>query len=469
MVFSSPIFLFYFLPLCLVGYYLTPVRGRNAFLTLASYVFYGWWHAWFVLLMIFSTCVDYACGRMISAPGASERRRRTGVAISVVVNLALLGFFKYGVFTQENVAWLSEQLGGPSFRVVQIMLPLGISFYTFQSMSYSIDIYRRQAKPATSLIDFSCYVSMFPQLVAGPIVRYRELAEQLDERPQRGEQFARGALTFCIGFAKKVLLANTMGACADVAYDSHALEGHTAWFGIWAYAFQVYFDFSGYSDMAIGLGHMFGFKLPLNFASPYRSKSVTELWTRWHISLSSWLRDYLYIPLGGNRKGRVRTYVNLWTTMVLGGFWHGAEWQLIVFGACHGTALALERLLGKRATYAVLPGALRNILTMIFFALTTVFFRSEDLGHALRYLGAAFGAAEGGPVAALVAGRMYSPFFVTAFAACVLIIWFGRETKDLVRWLETSVAASLACLALFVGSVVVMFAQAEDPFIYFRF
>ena len=470
MVFSSHVFLFYFLPLCLLGYQLTPVRWRNAYLTLASYVFYGWWHPWFVSLMLFSTCVDYGCGKMITAPGATAAKRKTGVWISMVTNLSLLGFFKYAVFAQENVNRILDLAGQGGFEVLEIVLPLGISFYTFQSMSYSIDLYRGQAKPARSLMDFSCYVAMFPQLVAGPIVRYRELAEQLDERPQKGELFTEGVLHFAIGFVKKVILANTMGQVADVTFGTEAMASHTAWFGMAAYMFQVYFDFSGYSDMAIGLGCMFGFRLPVNFRSPFKSQSITELWTRWHVSLSAWLRDYLYYPLGGNKLGPKRTYVNLFLTMTLGGFWHGAEWQLVVFGAAHGTLLAFERMIGKRPIYSGAPKVVRIALTWLLFLQTTVLFRAEDLPHGLGYLGVMWGGGRGdAAAAALTAGRVYTPFFVALMLLCAGISWFGRETPVVVRFCQRHLWAAIGMLGLFALAVVVLFAQAENPFIYFRF
>jgi len=470
MVFSSHVFLFYFLPLCLLGYQLTPVRWRNAYLTVASYVFYGWWHPWFVSLMLFSTVVDYGCGRMITTSGATTRQRKAGVWISMVTNLSLLGFFKYAVFAQENLNRILAWAGRDGFEVLEIVLPLGISFYTFQSMSYSIDLYRGQAKPAKSLLDFSCYVAMFPQLVAGPIVRYRDLAEQLDERPQRNELFTEGVLHFVVGFVKKVVLANTMGQVADVTFAAEALAPHTAWFGMAAYMFQVYFDFSGYSDMAIGLGCMFGFRLPINFRSPYKSQSITELWTRWHVSLSMWLRDYVYYPLGGNRHGLARTYVNLFVTMTLGGFWHGAEWQLVVFGASHGLLLAFERALGKRPPWSGLPKAVRIALTWILFLQTVVLFRAESLPHATGYLDVMWTGGRGdAAAAALTAGRVYTPFFVALMLVCAGITWFGRETPVVVRFCQRHLLAAVGMLALFVLAVVVMFAQAENPFIYFRF
>ena len=322
MVFSSSVFIFYFLP-AVLGLYFLALRlgGRTSahvLLTLASYFFYGWSNPAFILLMLFSTAIDYICGLVISrrAKGA-----RIALTISILTNLGLLGFFKYFNFGMESWNFLMDGMGfeAASYQnFLRITLPLGISFYTFQSMSYSIDVYRGEAQAIRNPLDFACYVSMFPQLVAGPIIRFQEVAEQLLERQHTAAKFARGVAFFMLGMSKKVLLADPCGKVADecfAAADLHALE---AWAGIVAYAFQIYFDFSAYSDMAIGLGLMFGFVFPKNFASPYRACTITEFWQRWHLSLSTWLRDYLYIPLGGNRMGAGRTYVNLALVMLLG-------------------------------------------------------------------------------------------------------------------------------------------------------
>jgi alginate O-acetyltransferase complex protein AlgI len=468
MVFTSQIFLFYFLPLVLALYYALPHRHRNLFLTLASYVFYGWWSPWFVTLMLTSTAIDWFCGIAITRPGATERARRTGVFVSIAANLALLGFFKYFTFVQVNLNRLLEVFGSESLAVWTIVLPVGISFYSFQSMSYSVDLYRGEAERARRFVDFACYVAMFPQLVAGPIVRYREVCAQLVERPQRGEQFRVGALGFMIGFTKKVLLANTLGEMADVGFGAEALGPAAAWLAITAYAFQIYFDFSGYSDMAIGLGHMLGFRLPINFRSPYRAESITDFWRRWHVSLSSWLRDYLYIPLGGNRGGIVLTYRNLMITMVLGGFWHGAQWTFLVWGAYHGLWLALERLGGKSLYWSLLPRTLRVALTFVLVLLSWVPFRSSDLGATWEFLGALFGAGGGGS-AEMLTGRLLQPFYLFALVVAAAVVWLGTETQELV---ERSIARplwSVSAYSLFLLAVVAMFSQAENPFLYFQF
>jgi len=469
MVFTSPIFLLYFLPLTLAAYYATPARWRNTLLALVSYVFYGWWSPWYVLLMLASTVIDWYCGIAIARPGASDRVRRRAVLISIAGNLSLLGFFKYFMFAAENVERMVRAFGGDGFEVLEVVLPVGISFYSFQSMSYSVDLYRGHAERAPRFIDFACYVAMFPQLIAGPIVRYKEVARQLVERPSRGELFASGVLYFVIGFAKKILLANPLGEVADLTFGASSLATLTAWYGLVAYAFQIYFDFSGYSDMAIGLGRMFGFELPTNFRSPYRSRSITDFWRRWHVSLSSWLRDYLYVPLGGNRRGLGRTYVNLSLTMLLGGLWHGAAWTFVVWGALHGTLLGLERLNRKRPLWSGLPSPLRVLCTFAAVNVAWVFFRAPDLSSALDYVAALFVGTGDASAAALLAARVGEPYLLLTFAAAAGCTWLGRETNELVAFALDRPLASFGWIAVFASSVLVMFLQTENPFLYFQF
>ncbi len=351
MVFSSHLFCFYFLPLALALYYALPRRGRNLGLTLVSYLFYGWAHPAFVFLMLFSTAVDYCCGLALARrPPQAARARRTALAVSVATNLSLLGFFKYFNFGVDSWNTTVAALGWQHLGLetaLRVTLPLGISFYTFQSMSYTIDVYRGRCRALANPIDFACYVAMFPQLVAGPILRFSEVSEQLRERRHSLGKAARGCAFFALGMAKKILLANPCGKIADLCFGAGSLETFDAWYGAVAYGFQIYFDFSGYSDMAIGLALLFGFALPKNFDSPYRSRSITEFWRRWHMSLSRWLRDYLYVPLGGNRRGAARTYVHLAVVMLLGGLWHGAAWNFVAWGAFHGALLATERAWGR--------------------------------------------------------------------------------------------------------------------------
>jgi len=483
MVFSSHVFVFYFLPLVLLLYYPMPQRWKQPFLTLSSYVFYGWANPWFVFLMMFSTLNDYICGLMIAGQWnpfktldqpdelgfiSSMKQRKVAVALSVITNLGLLGFFKYFVFVQRNIDWISRAFGGSGVEnLFLITLPLGISFYTFQSMSYSIDMYRGQAKPAKNLLDFSCYVALFPQLVAGPIVRYSDLADQLSVRSHTVDKFTRGIAFFILGFGKKILLANPMGMIADAAFDAGALSWYDAWYGTFGYAFQIYFDFSAYSDMAIGLGLMLGFTFPKNFDSPYISKSITEFWQRWHMSLSTWLRDYLYIPLGGNKLGTRRTYINLALVMILGGLWHGAAWNFVIWGAIHGVMLALERAMGKKSLYSRAPGPVRMAITFATVCISWVFFRAEDLPAAGRYLAAMFGFGGGNPGAKLVAATLYSWDNLIMMAIAAYIVWGCRQTWEHAKHVGWLKAVLLALLMLW--SSVVMFTQTFNPFIYFIF
>lgn len=476
MVFSSHIFIFYFLPLALLLYYASPRVLRSLVLTLVSYVFYGWWNPWFCLLMLGSTIIDYGCGKLISNEGSAERTRKAGVWISVLVNLSVLGFFKYTGFLLGSVDSMMEGVGSggieaPSF-FYRIILPVGISFYTFQSMSYSIDLYRGHAKPASSFIDFACYVSMFPQLVAGPIVRYGSIAEQIRNRVHSVEGFVAGVARFNIGFAKKILLANPMGQGADLCFGAGegVLNAPTAWLGVIAYAFQIYFDFSAYSDMAIGLGRMFGFRFPENFNSPYRSISITDFWRRWHISLSSFLRDYLYIPLGGNRKGEVRTYANLLIVMLLGGLWHGAQWTFLVWGLIHGAWLALERGLGvggKKSFYSKMPKPICIIITFVIVLIAWVFFRAENFSVAGRYLAAMFGFTGNAEASSVLLAQVTRPYLMFSYILAGVVVWVLPKSADFLR--VVTGWKVMVSLVLFFLSIWIMFAQGFNPFLYFQF
>ncbi|SDP47214.1 MBOAT family O-acyltransferase [Desulforhopalus singaporensis] len=471
MVFSSHIFLYYFLPLSLLFYYGMPRRWKNIVLTFLSYIFYGWSNPLFILLMLFSTLVDYCCGLVIGESRSEHRRLRKGaLVLSIVTNLGLLGFFKYTGFALESYNQLFGIIGGENFNAVPVLtflLPLGISFYTFQSMSYTIDVYRNDARHITNFLDFACFVSMFPQLVAGPIIRFQEVAQQLATRVHSVEKFSRGVAFFSLGMAKKVLLANSCGRIADITFGAGSLNWLDAWFGICAYAFQIYFDFSGYSDMAIGLGLMFGFVFAKNFDSPYISESITDFWRRWHISLSTWLREYLYIPLGGNRHGSVRTAVNLAIVMLLGGLWHGASWNFVIWGAIHGTLLGGERLFGRKPVYHALPRALRIGLTFVLVLVAWVFFRAETLGDALGYLASMFGVASVPASSLLLDGMLYTPYHLMAMSLGALVVWGCPQTWDWTR--ELSYRKIPLIVIVFVVSAAVLSMQSYNPFIYFNF
>jgi alginate O-acetyltransferase complex protein AlgI len=484
-VFSSHLFFYYFLPAALVVYYLLLAAGRGRArwpphlgLTVLSYLFYGWANPAFMGLMVLSTVVDYLCGLWISGgrevpldrAAPRSRGQRAAVAVSVVTNLALLGFFKYFNFAVESYNGLLAAVGLADLGLetaLRVTLPLGISFYTFQSMSYTIDVYRGHAAALRSFIDFACYVSLFPQLVAGPIIRFSEVADQLRRRTHTLEKLARGAAFFCLGMSKKVLLADPCGRVADTAFDAASVAPLDAWYGVLAYAFQIYFDFSAYSDMAIGLGLALGFVFPKNFDSPYKADSITDFWRRWHVSLSTWLRDYLYIPLGGNRLGPMRTYVNLGVVMVLGGLWHGASWNFVLWGALHGGWLALERVLGKRPVYTGLPRPLRVAVTFLVVLVGWVFFRAPDLGAAGRYLGAMAGLGDPGPAAALLGGVLYRPHDLLVVAVAAVVAFAAPQTWDWTRRLPWW--KGLACVLLLWLALVVLETEGYSPFIYFIF
>ncbi|HXE80395.1 MAG TPA: MBOAT family O-acyltransferase [Vicinamibacterales bacterium] len=475
MVFSSYLFLFYFLPLALLLYYAAPRRLRHVILTVLSYVFYGWANPLFVVLLLVSTLIDYIAGAVIAAHPPRDglprpRAARLALVASMASNLSLLGFFKYFNFAVENLDALAAWIGAPWLALdvaFKVTLPLGISFYTFQSMSYTIDVYRGRTDAIRSFVDFACYVSMFPQLVAGPIIRFSEVADQLVSRSHTVAKFARGVAFFSLGLSKKVLLANPCGKIADVVFEAGSRSPLEAWYGVTAYAFQIYFDFSGYSDMAIGLGLMLGFVFPKNFDSPYIAQSITEFWHRWHISLSTWLRDYLYVPLGGNRKGPVRTYVNLFLVMLLGGLWHGASWNFVIWGGLHGLLLALERLRGKAALYTALPPPMRVAATFVIVLVTWVFFRAPDLPQAIAYLRDMAALSEVQPGAGLIAGVVYQPYYLGTLLIAAVIVWGAPQTWDWTRRLTVPRAAvALALLAL---SAAVLTTQAYNPFIYFIF
>ena len=485
MVFSSHLFIFYFLPLALAVYYLLPKRARHLGLTLLSYGFYGWANPGFTVLMLFSTVVDYFCGLVIAGRldrnwrqpieplvkgGMRLPRQRWAVAVSVITNLSLLGFFKYFNFTVDSYNLLLGWMGLEALQlesILRIALPLGISFYTFQSMSYTIDVYRGEAAALRNFIDFACYVSLFPQLVAGPIIRFSEIADQLQNRTETVEKFVRGVAFLSLGLGKKVLLANPCGKVADSVFDASSALVLDAWYGALAYAFQIYFDFSGYTDMAIGLGLMLGFVFPKNFDSPYKASSITDFWRRWHISLSTWLRDYLYIPLGGNRKGPRRTYINLFLVMLLGGLWHGAAWTFVFWGGLHGVLLAIERARGKRSLFEPLPRPLRTAGTFLLVMVSWVLFRADSLSKAGDYLANMIGVGPRFEGAMLVGGIVWQPYYVVTVLAAAAVAWLAPQTWDWTRRLPWW--RILICLTILWVSVVALTTQAYNPFIYFIF
>ncbi len=465
MLFNSYEFLFLFLPIVLMGYALLPKTGRLVFLTLASYLFYGWWDFRFCALMFTSTALDYAAGLFIGRATTHAVKKRWLIA-SVIANLSFLGFFKYFDLAADTINRVAGALGAthPLVPLLHIILPVGISFYTFQSMSYTIDVYFGAVRPQKSFWNFAFYVSFFPQLIAGPIVRYRDIEEQIEHRTHSYAKAATGISIFILGLAKKVLLADGVAPVAQHVFASQNPGFFDAWAGTLAYTAQIYFDFSGYSDMAVGLGLLFGFQFPQNFNSPYKAVSITDFWRRWHMSLSTWLRDYLYIPLGGNRRGPVRTYVNLFLTMLLGGLWHGANWTFLVWGGYHGIWLAIERRLGKRS-WAGRFVALQRLATLLVVMVGWVFFRCDTLGKAADILSGMIGRSGWGGHA--LEPLQHAPAHLGILAVALALVFVAPTTWEIRYRGGWLIALLLALLAgLCIG---VMLINSSSPFLYFQF
>jgi len=458
-VFASFIFLFWFAPAFLAVYYASPPRWRNVWLMLASFAFYGWWRPQYVLIMLASTVVDYTAARMMGAPDGGARRK-LWLWLSIATNLGMLAWFKYANLFAAT--W--NDLAPWPLAWQEVLLPIGISFFTFQSMSYTIDVYRGEIKPVRSMLDLLCYVSMFPQLIAGPIVRYRDIAASLVSRTIDFIKISDGVFLFAIGFVKKVLIADQVAPLVTAAFAADSPGLIVSWLGALGYTVQIYFDFSGYSDMAIGLGLMLGFRFPSNFLSPYRAHSITEFWRRWHVSLSTWLRDYLYISLGGNRRGRLRTYVNLALTMLLGGLWHGAEWTFVLWGAWQGLFLILERRAGKAAPYAFLPWPGQVLCTFLVVVFGWVIFKADGLGQ----LGAVWGGMVG--LHGIGAAPALGSEGVLAGIALVLglcIAFVLPRSEQLVQRFHPLVM--LGAAICFFLAICQLLATHHVPFLYFRF
>ncbi len=461
LVFSSNIFLFAYLPAVLLLYYLCPRHWRNLLLFVVSLVFYGWGEPVYLALMIFTIALNYAGGLWIDGRRRRGRSQKPVLALVIALNLALLGFFKYTGFLLGSLKALIP--GFSSLTVPEIALPIGISFYIFQSMSYTIDVYRGDAPVQRDPIGFGAYVSMFPQLIAGPIVKYKDVAEQLSCRRESLEKFASGIGIFIVGLAKKLLLANQMG----LLWENLSVSGGSlsAWVGMLAYTLQIYFDFSGYSDMAIGLGRMLGFEFLKNFDYPYISRSITEFWRRWHISLSTWFKEYVYIPLGGNRRGLRRQLLNIFIVWALTGLWHGASWNFVLWGLYYGLWLTLEKVfLLKRMEK--LPAALRCLPVLLVVSLGWMLFYFVDTGELFGFMGRLF-AGQGEDIYNL---NMILGYLPTIVLACFAATPAG---KCLYRKLDGSRAQAplkiLGLGVLFLLCTAALASQSYNPFIYFRF
>ena len=471
MVFSSLVFLCIFLPVVLILH--TVVRNRkiqNGLLLAASLLFYAYGEPFYVFLMLASAMFNYLLALLIK-----KHRRKLWLVLAVAVNVGVLAVFKYAGFLVSNV----NALTGLGLPVPAIALPIGISFFTFQALSYVIDVWRGQVSSQKNYAKVLLYISFFPQLIAGPIVRYTDIAQEIDTRTADPEQIASGLRRFAVGLGKKVLIANTMGAAADAVFGAGASEINAlaAWIGAIAYLMQIYYDFSGYSDMAIGLGRMFGFHFRENFDHPYLASSIQDFWRRWHISLSSWFRDYVYIPLGGNRKGKGRTIVNRIVVFFLTGLWHGASWTFVVWGLFHGALLLLEEAVPLLRR---LPKALGHAYTLLAVTLGFVVFRADTLSEAVAYLGRMFGGSDFSASAMVLPVRLLTPFFLAMLAAAVLCSGIlSRHTDRLTdgndspvlsvkREARQTVSYALALL-LAVWCVSRLAGSSYNPFIYFRF
>ena len=471
MVFSSLLFLFYFLPAVLVVYFIVPRKAKNIVLLIFSLFFYAWGEPVYILLMMFSICMDFFLGLWLERVRQNRERAKKVLVLAVVLNVALLAFFKYADFFVDNL----NAVTGLAIPSLNIPLPIGISFYTFQAMSYLIDLYRGDVPVQRSIVAFGTYVSLFPQLIAGPIVRMRTVVGELADRRESFDDFSIGVKRFVAGLGKKVLIANTLGEVWSQvsAMEPDVLPVLTAWSGVLAYTFQIYFDFSGYSDMAIGLGRMFGFHFLENFDYPYISKSITEFWRRWHISLSSWFKEYVYIPLGGNRKGLSKQIRNILIVWLLTGFWHGASWNFVVWGLYFGVLLILEKLFLLRLLQK-LPSFFQHAYTMLLVVLGWAVFAFDSLGDGLQFIRALFGGYgqalwDGGALYLLYTNIIL--FIIAAIGSTPLP---GRLWNRLDRRLEAHPvplgaleSALVACGMLL--CVAFLVDASYNPFLYFRF
>ena len=467
MVFSSLTFLMLFLPAVLLIYFAVPRQGKNAVLFIFSLLFYAWGEPIYVGLMIFSTVLDYTCGWLVEKYRGTSKQK-IGLLISVFTNLSLLFFFKYTDFFIGTI----NTVFGTDIAMLNLPLPIGISFYTFQTMSYTIDVYRGDAKVQKNILSFGAYVSLFPQLIAGPIVRYQDVADQLNERTHSFDRFGNGVKRFVTGLGKKVLLANNIGLLWD-AISKTAAENLTtlaAWLGIIAFAFQIYFDFSGYSDMAIGLGKMFGFEFLENFNYPYTSKSVTEFWRRWHISLGTWFRDYIYIPLGGNRKGLPIQIRNIAIVWLLTGFWHGASWNYVLWGVFYGVLLMAEKLFLLKWLKKA-PAFVGHIYTMFAVLFGWVLFAFEDFGKGIAFLKTMFGGGSGFiSNSTLYQILSYLPLLIVCLVAATPLAKkiYGKLSCKAGEGVLLTVD-SVRIAGIMILSIAYLISGSYNPFLYFRF
>lgn len=471
MVFSSATFIFVFLPLVLLGHsLLRGIAARNVFLLFFSLLFYAWGEGWGIGLMLLSIGINYGFGVLISR---QPFRSRQWLLLSLFINLGLLMGFKYANFIIDNFNTLLLWSGFSTIYLAPVHLPVGISFFTFQALSYVVDVYRGETPAQRNPLRVALYISLFPQLIAGPIVRYVDVRNQMSERKVSVDDFALGIERFIVGLAKKILLADTLGYIADKMFEApaEALGPSAAWLGIICYAFQIYFDFSGYSDMAIGMGRMLGFHFLENFRFPYFANSIQDFWRRWHISLSTWFRDYLYIPLGGNRHGQARTFANLLIVFFLCGLWHGASWNFVLWGLFHGVFLILERTTWGQLLQK-LPVLARRLYVVLTVLIGWVFFRADNLTHSVAYLKAMFG---GNVSTTYYAGLYLNPETILTLSLATLLClpYYARLVSRIEApafvWQWPRLLHRSALIGLFALSLITLINSTYNPFIYFRF
>ena len=475
MVFSSSIFLFYFLPVFLVLYFFADTRYKNYVALAASLLFYGFGSPKFLLVLLLSILIDFFLVREVDRSN-DAKRRKIFLILSIILNLGLFAYFKYANFFVDNFNHLLSVLGTSPMQWTRVVLPIGISFFTFQKMSYSIDVYRKTSVPLKNIADYALFIMLFPQLIAGPIVRYNEIAGQITDRRanETTDNKILGLYRFIIGLSKKMLIANILAEYVDqvFALPADSIGAGSAWLATIAYTFQIYFDFSGYSDMAIGIGRMIGFRFPENFNNPYVSQSVSEFWKRWHITLGRWIMDYLYIPLGGNRKGVKRTYLNLWLCFLLSGLWHGAAWNFVVWGAFHGLFIVIDKLFWTKASQKIgrLP---RVAITFFIVMIGWVLFRSDSLSYAMSFIGTMFGLHGNAPIAfcntqfvfTLIMAAFFSFLTMTKVGDKALDFFFDRKSYNATQY----IVVGLLMIVLLILSASFILKGSFNPFIYFRF
>lgn len=466
MVFSSTIFIFIFLPIVLFTYYVLGKKIKNYVLLIASLFFYAWGGVDYLKILILSIMINYIFGLLINKVRDNIKLKKIFLSMGVLINLTLLFYYKYYDFFIEN----TNLVFNTNFKLKYIVLPIGISFFTFQGISYIIDIYRKDGKVNKNPFAVALYISFFPQLVAGPIVKYKTVDDQIRNRKESIEDFSYGINRFVVGLAKKVMIADILGSIADNIFNLYysGIDTPTAWIGAICYTFQIYYDFSGYSDMVIGLGYMFGFKFMENFNYPYISKSITEFWRRWHISLSTWFKEYLYIPLGGNRRGNV--YFNLFVVFLVTGIWHGAAWTFVLWGLWHGLFIIIERAISKREWYIKIPTAIKYIVTMLIVILGWVLFRADSLEQAVGYIRTMFGMTNIGTLTfeypyfinkKIVFWMIISALGSTPFISNKLKKYSGNKTFELLSTIFISL--------LFIVAIIFVVNSTYSPFIYFQF